>query len=149
MRPYRPLAGYAESGWQAVRWDDGVVTPLGHLPDWVFGGHAFSGNRALGVTADGSVIVGCDSVLGGTKAFLWDEADGMRDLKDVLESDHGFDLTGWTLLSATGISEDGLTIAGYGINPGGDTEAWIAYIPEPASFSLLALGAIGALRRQR
>ncbi|GAH22327.1 unnamed protein product, partial [marine sediment metagenome] len=47
-------------------------------------------------------------------------------------NDFGVDLTGWTLRSATGISDDGLTFVGYGLNPSGYQEAWIATIPEPA-----------------
>ena len=57
-------------------------------------------------------------------AFIWDAQNQMRDLRDVLVNDFSLDLTGWTLTQATGISDDGLTIAGEGINPGGDTEAW-------------------------
>jgi len=66
----------------------------------------------------------------------------MRSLKDVLVNDYGLDLTGWTLSSAWGISDDSSTIAGCGINPHGYTEAWIATIPEPASAVMLGLGAV-------
>jgi hypothetical protein len=39
--------------------------------------------------------------------------------------------TGWTLAAATGVSADGTVIVGRGINPSGETEAWIAILPEP------------------
>jgi hypothetical protein len=55
----------------------------------------------------------------------------MQSLKDVLVNDYGLDLTGWTLISAQGISDDGRTIAGHGFNPDGYREAWVATIPEP------------------
>jgi hypothetical protein len=45
-------------------------------------------------------------------AFIWDFAHGMRDLKSVLETEHGLDLAGWQLNSAVAISDDGLVIAG-------------------------------------
>jgi len=82
-------------------------------------------------------------------AFVWDELHGMRDLKAVLEN-FGLDLTGWSLTSATGISLDGLTIVGDGLNPEGRTEAWVAVIPEPSTAALLALGlVVFGLRRAR
>lgn len=42
-----------------------------------------------------------------------------------MATDYGLDVVGWTIKKATGVSADGLTIVGSGINPQGDTEAWI------------------------
>ena len=39
------------------------------------------------------------------------------------------DLAGWQLTEATGVSANGRTIVGNGINPDGQQEAWIATIP--------------------
>jgi probable HAF family extracellular repeat protein len=39
---------------------------------------------------------------------------------------------------ATDVSADGRTIVGYGTNPRGETEAWVATIPEPSTFIILA-----------
>jgi len=50
----------------------------------------------------------------------------MRLLRDVLTNDCCLNLTGWQLTSARGISTDGNTIVGSGINPAGQYEAWIA-----------------------
>ncbi len=77
---------------------------------------------AYAVSADGSVVVGTGEYA-SSRAFIWDQSHGMRNLKEVLENDYGLDLTGWTLTRATGISADGLTIVGYGNNG-----AWIAKI---------------------
>ena len=98
---------------------------------------------AQDVSADGSTIVGYQ--IGG--AFIWDSDNGIRFLKDVLENDFALSLDGWLLVSARGISNDGLTIVGHGINPSGNDEAWIATIPEPCTLSLLALG--GMLMRSK
>jgi hypothetical protein len=50
----------------------------------------------------------------------------------------------------TGISFDGQTIVGTGINPNGQTEAWFAVIPEPGTGLLVMTGLLGlAARRQR
>jgi len=97
---------------------------LGDLP----GGDYAS--RALGVSGDGSVVVGRGTSALGYEAFVWNPDDGMRALKDVLEDDYRLDLTGWTLTSANDVSSDGLTVVGDGINPEGNQEAWIAVIPE-------------------
>jgi hypothetical protein len=63
----------------------------------------------------------------------------MRNLRNVLEDDFGLDLSGWTLTEATGISADGRTIVGYGVNPSGDQEGWIA-VPEPPPAALVFAG---------
>ena len=49
----------------------------------------------------------------------------MQSVSDVLTA-NGMDLTGWTLYQATDISDDGLTIAGWGTNTSGNVEAWVA-----------------------
>ena len=88
----------------------------------------------LDVSTDGSVIVGRSDRGTGIvriEAFLWDPVNDMMVLRSVLEIDFGLDLTGWTLLDATGVSTDGLTIVGRGENPLGDTEAWIVTLPAP------------------
>lgn len=104
---------------------------------------------ASGLSADGSTVVGRGSTALGEEAFIWDAANGMRNLKDVLTA-QGLNLTGWTLSGAREVSADGLTIVGYGNNPDGKTEAWIATIPEPSSFVLVSiLGFLSLIPRRR
>ncbi len=94
--------------------------------------------QAFGASADGSSVVGYIDYPGQQyKAFLWDPAQGMRSIQDILINDHHLNLAGWTLQGASRISDDALTITGTGINPLGLTEAWIATVPEPTGITLI------------
>jgi uncharacterized membrane protein len=125
-------------------------------------GGAFS-STATGVSGDGSVVVGIGYTGApaylGLEAFIWDATNGMRNLKSVLATDFGLGaaLTGWTLASAEGVSADGLTIVGFGVNPSGGIEAWVADlhtaasgVPEPSTLILMGAGlaALAAWRRR-
>ncbi|TVR95113.1 MAG: hypothetical protein EA406_14580, partial [Rhodospirillales bacterium] len=160
----------SSAGRMAFRWTaDGRVDRLGgleglFLPPWY--DTARDRSLANAVSADGSVVVGQAWPWSHTnfqqvfdewgyywqqisapdaEAFLWDEAAGMRSLRNLLIDDYalGEALTGWSLSDATGISADGRTIVGYGFNPSGETEAWLlrlpaapAEIPVPAALPL-------------
>jgi len=140
------VVGYGESasGIEAFRWTSGGgMVGLGDLPGGVFESWAYA------TSSDGSVIVGSGESSSGQGAFIWDSINGMRNLRAVLTNDLGLDLTGWTLQAARGVSGDGLTIVGQGINPVGNIEAWVAQIPEPTTLSLFVLGILLAKRRRR
>ncbi len=82
------------------------------------------------VSENGEVVVG-DSFSSSDPAFIWDAALGLRGLKSVLETEYGLDLNGWTLREARGISADGRTIVGFGMNPQSNIEGWIAHLGDP------------------
>jgi probable HAF family extracellular repeat protein len=129
---------------EAFRWtsETGMVG-LGDLP----GG--LNSSQAYAVSADGNVIVGsgCDEI--GGMAMIWDEQNGMRDLKTVLETDYGLDLSEWyTLTAAKGISDDSRTIVGFGFH-NNVREAWVAHIPEPTTGMTFLVGGILVLSRRR
>ncbi|HEX5010691.1 MAG TPA: PEP-CTERM sorting domain-containing protein [Planctomycetota bacterium] len=116
----------ASAGVFAFRWSDPAaggsgMQSIGDIP----GGSAFS--RANGISADGSVIVGQSVGPSGMEAFVWTAATGCVSLKSLLTS-LGVDLNGWTLEVAQAISADGRTIVGYGPNPSGNYEGWVAHL---------------------
>jgi probable HAF family extracellular repeat protein len=121
------IVGYleypSEGPVRAFRWTEATgMVDLGTPP----GG---DGARALGVSADGQVIVGSwgGPSTAGEQAMIWTAADGARDLQSLLVDDFGYDLGGWTLIWATAISGDALTVVGNGIDPSnGHTTGWIA-----------------------
>jgi probable HAF family extracellular repeat protein len=118
--------GYTASGTEAFRWrSTGGMVGLGDLQGGLFLSIAYD------VSADGSVVVGDGVSASGFEPFIWDALNGMRNLRNVLVNEYGLDLTGWTGLTARGISSDGLTIVGWRSNPSSDTEAWIATL-DPA-----------------
>jgi probable HAF family extracellular repeat protein len=84
---------------------------------------------ASAVSGDGQVVVGGASTPGGEVALIWDAQHGLRTLEAALQQDHQSTVPGWKLQRATGISDDGRTLVGYGTNAGGQTEAWILHLP--------------------
>src|SRR5262249_46316569 len=62
-------------------------------------------------------------------AFIWDNRHGMRRLQDALSGAGAPGLTGWTLRAATTISADGALIAGFGDDPLGRSQAFLARLP--------------------
>lgn len=132
---------------EAFLYHNGTYTLLGFMPV----GQGRTG--AEDVSADGSTVVGWGKdTLNDSVAAIWTAEYGMRSVKDLLVSDFHLDLTGWSLYSAEGISDDGLVVVGLGINPNGDWEAWIARMvdcddgnPVTVDFWNPALGACESL----
>jgi uncharacterized membrane protein len=122
-------------GEEAFRWTSGGgLEGLGDFP----GGFPSS---ASAVSGDGSTIVGSSEEV-HDDVFIWDAGNGMRLLSQVLTA-QGADLTGWELREATDVSNDGLVIVGWGVNPSGEAEAWHAVLG--ALLSVPLMGPIGAI----
>jgi probable HAF family extracellular repeat protein len=143
-----PYMGDPSGG--AFRWTQasGPVSLDDHPPV------TFQFAQAMGVSADGSVIVGMrDYGVGiwpdgsSREPFIWTESGGMQSLRDVLLSE-GVDLTGWILEQADAVSADGRVVIGHGTNPNGELEAWVAFVPEPST-ALLAFTGLAVLGQRR
>jgi probable HAF family extracellular repeat protein len=118
--------GYtATTSHEAFRWSAiSGLDPLDFVP-------CDTQSIARAVSGDGSIVVGDPQTTQGDCVFIWDPSHGIRRLREVLINDYGMDLTGWTLRQALAVSADGKTIVGYGINPSGQTEGWIADLRPP------------------
>ncbi len=166
------VTGYALSpragivGSEAFRWTAaGGLEPLGFLDESEYGvGRPASWPE--GISGDGSIVVGnatvhSENIFDSQQAFIWDAAHGMRNLRQVLVEVYELDLSGWGTLRAEAISTDGRAIVGFGENPPGSGQAWLAILPrEPtavpamgptglvATALLCSLGAFLALTRR-
>ncbi len=117
---------YEPAKWtQATGW-----VSLGTLPTMGLDSYATD------CTPDASIVVGaCNVVYGGLQgqefcgqAFIWDAAGGMRDIKEQLLLRDVNAVVGWSLFVAVGVSVDGETVAGVGLNPQGEYEGWVAHL---------------------
>jgi probable HAF family extracellular repeat protein len=144
--------GSSASGTEAFRWQNDVMTGLGLL-DGSYATHAY------GVAADGTLIVGeaitnPSDFYDGKVAVIWD-AQGIHRLEDWLLQKFGLDLNGYDLRSALGVSSDGRTIVGEGVDlnavSGSDRRiAWVITIPEPTTATMMVVGllSLAAARRR-
>ncbi len=97
------------SRFEAFRWTQGGgMEGLGTVP----GGNS---SRASAVNADGSVVVGEANTTtdGDYRAMRWTRDGGMQTLSSFLNAG-GVKLGSMTLLNATGVSDNGKVVVGYG-----------------------------------
>lgn len=126
----------------ATMWVNGVPMTLGAVP-------GFIRSQANGVNDTGTVVVG--SLQGGTStAAIWTPNRGMEPLSAYL-THYGIAVpAGINLLTATSVSADGMTIAGYTGIPGAGVQGWVVTIPAPSGAVCVGFGTLGlALRRRR
>ncbi len=118
-----------DSGPEAMFWTSaGGMMGLGYLPGFE------AESRAFGVSADGNVVVGqsqADAGSASSEAFVWTQANGMQNLRDLLIANGVTGLDNWVLREATGISADGQWVVGNSVNPNGFNEAFLARISTP------------------
>ncbi len=101
---------------EAFRWENDNIINLGHITD-------FRHSVAKGVSGNGNVAIGYVSTTGTPeKAFRWTSSTGMQTIPEWL----GVNTTGWALKEATATNEDGSIVVGNGVNPDGQSEAWLA-----------------------
>jgi probable HAF family extracellular repeat protein len=121
------------TGGQAFRWTAKNPSRLDDPNNMELLGDLVPGtpnSAALDASADGSVVVGRGSGF-GLQAFIWDCANGMRNLSQILIAEGlGSEIGTFQLREATAVSDDGEMIAGWGEHTNGDLEAWVARVPQ-------------------
>jgi probable HAF family extracellular repeat protein len=164
---------WTDDGYRAFRWTaEDSARPI-EVPQ------GFSASTAADTSADGRFMIGqlvvesgdrLDGFMGWAEptidftmidpariaqrvsAMIWDTKRGTRLLEDVLVNEYGLgdELAGWSLVSASAISANGSVIAGMGVNPAGEFQGWVVFIPEPSTFLIaMWLPAFLLLRRFR
>lgn len=88
---------------------------------------------ARAVSADGEVVAGdCIGFHSQVaEPFITTKRSGRFMLSEYLQRHCPKEIAGWTLRSVRAISSDGRTFVGWGENPKGKTEAWMATIGDP------------------
>ncbi len=154
MRDLGALPGVATGATATAINNDGQV--VGYS-----GGHAFMyttalgmqdlglfpgalGSGASGINNVGQIVGGGYMQGGGSHAFVYSSVAGMQDLNSLISPS-----SGWTLEDAIAINDSG-EIVGYGIDPSGQTEAFLLTpTPEPGTLSLLTICGLLLVRRRR
>lgn len=119
------MAGYNYGIAYGINNLDVVVGAVSNTNYWEVGGWSY----ITGMKMDG-------------RAVIWDSVNGNRFLDELLPAG-----SGWTLLAATGISDNG-NITGWGeIN--GEIHGFMMTVPEPMSVLLLGIGGLFTCVRKR
>ena len=124
----------------AFLYSNGTMQDLGTL-----GG---SDSQANGINDSGEVVGESDTTNDSAQhAFLYSNGS-MTDLNSLISPS-----SGWTLLDATAVNDNG-QIAGYGVNPEGNDEAFLLTpnsnsVPLPPALLLLAPGLVGLAAARR
>ncbi len=112
-----------------------AFTPLGDLPGGDFASYAAAVSADGGkfiptdVSGDGAIAVGLsETAAGDQRAVIWTSEGGPEPLIEFLAWNGATGLAGWTLTEASGISDDGVWVVGYGRNPDGFNEAFRANV---------------------
>jgi uncharacterized membrane protein len=83
---------------------------------------------ATAVSADGQVVVGYRASASESQAVRWVAPSNVAEnITPLLPAGAA---TGWQLSEARAVSGDGHVIGGIGVNPAGESESWIAIVPD-------------------
>lgn len=88
---------------------------------------------------DDGVVVGTAGIFGisGTRAWAWSFDDGLIDLSSRLDPDTG---DGWTIMDATGLSENGFIVGRAYSSTLGYRSVLLTPVPEPSAMAMLTAG---------
>jgi probable HAF family extracellular repeat protein len=137
----------ATSSSRAFRWTfETGMTDLGRLNE------DDTSTFAGFVSSNAQYILGGSFGGDGLTGFIWTELAGMTSVESYLLAG-GVDLTDWSGIFASGITDDGRYLTGRGTYQGLEQGFVAEVVPEPSTYALLALAAAGlgahVLRRRR
>lgn len=140
--------GHSSNGMnEAFRWT--AATGMVGLGDISGGGFE---SWALATTDDGRMVVGYGTSDIGVEAMMYEPLNGMRSLSAILtEQGLASAFAGWTLRTAHGVSINQFgvpTISGYAEDSGSHSRAFVAVVPEPATFFVLGFGLVALFKRR-
>ena len=129
------IGNTADADYQALLWENGLMTGLGFLPD---------GTRsyAEGINNLGQVVGKSYHTDPGYHGFIWEDGV-MTDLNDLIDPS-----LGWVIDEAYDINENGQILA-HGVIGGDDTLVLLNPVPVPAAAWLLGSGLIGLVGLRR
>lgn len=132
---------------RAFRWTlETGMTDLGRLNEDA------TSTSATFVSSNAQYILGRSFGGDGLTGFIWTELAGMTSVESYLLAG-GVDLTDWSGIVATGITDDGRYLTGQGTYQGLQQGFVAEVVPEPSTYALLALAAAGlgahVVRRRR
>jgi probable HAF family extracellular repeat protein len=124
-------------------------TSLGGMEEIVDSNPMVNRHKGNAVNGDGTVIGGSRGYGAIDEAFIWTRLDGVRSVSSILTNDYGLNIDGWELSTVTGISDDGDVITGFGFDPQGQQQAWVAVVPAPSIATLLVAAGFVSQKRNR
>jgi probable HAF family extracellular repeat protein len=90
--------------------------------------NGFGGSRPEAISADGALIGGSSRINDESVGYLWNQFGRAWKASDVLSA-QGADISHWkSILSINGVSDNGLALAGIGLNIDGKEEAFLAHL---------------------
>lgn len=127
---------YVVNGQEPFRWTlAGGMVGLGNFPTAVPNG------TATACSGDGNTVVGYSrNAAGDYEAFVWNAAQGMRSVRNALAAVGVIVPAGWKLNYAQDVSYDGTVVAGFGINPQGATQGFVARLKKTCPADLNGTG---------
>jgi probable HAF family extracellular repeat protein len=115
---------FSRTGGEAFRWTQETgMMGLGALST-----SGFSYSQPFAVNSNGTVVVGVSTSArnsDGAEAVIWFGNSGIVSLSSLF-TERGLSIDGWQLIGATGVNAAGTIVSGYGRNPAGLVQGWVA-----------------------
>ncbi|ANM30785.1 hypothetical protein ABI59_16175 [Acidobacteria bacterium Mor1] len=89
------------------------------------GGLAITGTFAGDMSEDGSVVVGFTFIQNSRRSMIYTDENGQETFGGFLKRNGIYDALDWDIQAVSGVTPDGKTFTGYGVNPDGFFEGFV------------------------